>query len=241
MKRLLILTVALMPANCARQPVLRTGKILVNQNAPTSSPTQEPAKSRNKASSEPKNTKEVPTEFNGIDFKNQTYPMSVNLSYTTTFRTRTVRLKDGSYEYQDRGGLGGAQYELDDVDYIDLTGDGRKEAVVRLSQLVCGASCDGGSHFFYFYSSAHGKATLLSRIETGSLGYDCGLKSFTLKRESLTLETFKACSFDGISIKPVHGKDERGGKFIANEFTSFTFMFRRSRFVLKKREVFPNP
>jgi hypothetical protein len=107
--------------------------------------------------------------------------------------------------------------------------------------LICGGSCDGGAEFFYFYSSAHGKATLLSRIETGSLGYDCGLRSFNLKRESLTLETFKACSFDGISIKPVYEKDERGGKFIANEFTRFTFKFRGGRFVLRKREVSPNP
>ena len=241
LKVLLILTVVLTMANCAGQPNLRTSNTVMTQNAPTSSPTQEPAKSRNKASSEPKNTKEVPTEFNGIDFKNQTYPMSVNLSYTTTFRRRTVRLKDGSYEYRDRRGPGGAQYDLRNVDYVDVSGDGKKEAVVRISQVICGVSCDGGSDFFYFYSIDHGKPRLLSRLETGSLGYDCGLKSFNLKRGYLTLETFRACRFDGTSIKPGYDKGETGGKFVTNRFTQFNLRFNGQRFVLRKRKVFPYP
>jgi hypothetical protein len=214
----------------------------MTQNVPTpSSPAQESAKSRKDVLSEPRNTKEVPTEFNGIDFRNRSYPTNFDLSYTRSFRRQIVRLKDGSYESRDPKGLGGAQYELNNVDYIDLIGDGKKEAVVHLSQLICGASCDGGSDFFYFYSFVHGKAKLLSRIETGSLGYDCGLKSFNLAMEILTLETFRACRFNGISIKPAYEKDEIRGKFITNRFTQFTLRFNGHRFVQSRRTVFAQP
>jgi hypothetical protein len=56
------------------------------------------------------------------------------------------------------------------------------------------------------------------------------------------LETFRACRFNGIaSIPDNKDPDERGGKFLTNRFTSFVLEFKKSRFVLKKREVFPYP
>lgn len=242
MKRLLILTIALTMANCAGHPVSQTNNVAMSSSTATSDSSKAASEVRDDPGKESENEKkDVPSEFKNIDFKNFSYPMSIDPAMTPNLRRQTVKLTDGGYEYDDRKVGGGARYQLDEVDYVDLTGDGRKEAIVQLSQLICGGSCDGGAEFFYFYSSAQAKATLLSRIETGSLGYDCGLKLFSLKRESLTLETFKACSFNGTSIKPVYVKEEQGGKFIANEFTRFTFKFKGGRFVLKKREVFPNP
>jgi hypothetical protein len=238
----LILTIGLIVgAGCASPTRLQPSNPVVTQNALTPSPTQEPAKSRNDLSTEPESAKDVPTEFSAVDFKNRSYPTSLNPSYTPSLRRRNVQLKHGSYEYRDRKGPGGAQYDLRNVEYVDVGGDGKKEAVVRISQVICGASCDGGSDFFYFYSINHHKAKLLSRLETGSLGYDCGLKSFNLKRGFLTLETFRVCRFDGTSIKPGYDKDETGGKFLTNRFTQFILRFNGQRFVLRKRKVFPYP
>ncbi len=186
--------------------------------------------------------KDIPPEFRSIDFENFSYPISFNLAYTPDVRRRTVQLKDGTHEYQNRNGLGGAMYKLDDVDYVDLTGDGQKEAIVQLSQTICGGSCDGGSDFFYFYSIANGKPRLLSRLETGSAGYDCGLKFFILKKQVLNLETFRVCRFNGVEFKPASDDpEETGGKFLTNRFTRFVLRFNRNRFVLSQRKVFPCP
>jgi hypothetical protein len=226
-------------SGCASTPHLPISKTVMTQNAPTPKPTEESANSRIDVSNESRDAKEVPTEFSAVDFKNRSYPTSLNPFYTPSLRRRNVQLKDGSYEYRDRKGPGGAQYDLRNVDYVEVSGDGKKEVVVRISQVICGVSCDGGSDFFYFYSIDHGQAKLLSRIETGSLGYDCGLKSFNLKRGYLTLETFRVCRFDGISIKPGYDKDETGGKFLTNRFTQFILRFNGRRFVLRESKVFP--
>ncbi|MDX6558770.1 MAG: hypothetical protein QOF72_1819 [Blastocatellia bacterium] len=244
MKRLLILALALMLwANCARHSTHQASNVGISQNASTrESPKPTLTNDIDNDAKEPEKKQDVPPEFSKIDFKNFSYPMSVDLEITADFRRRSVSLKEGSYEYDDRRGFGGARYELDNVDYVDLTGDGQKEAVVQLSQLICGGSCDGGSDFFYFYSIADGKPRLLSRLETGSAGYDCGLKSFILKKQVLWVETFRACRFNGVEFRPVNNDpNETGDKFLTNRFTRFVLRFNGNRFVLSQRTVFPCP
>jgi hypothetical protein len=236
MNRLLILTVALiLGANCASRPVSRTGNVGVSQSTPT--PERPKPTSPNNDENAAKNSEEkqdVPPEFRNIDFKNS--------SYQTSFRKGSVRLREGSYEKEDRQGARGDTFDLMDVDYVDLNDDGRKEAVVRLGWVSCGVSCDGGSDLFYFYSIKGGTPILLSRIQTGSLGYDCGLKSFVLKNRHLALETFRACRFNGVEVKRINtDPDERGGKFLTNRYTQFEFEFNGRRFVLKSRKILPYP
>jgi hypothetical protein len=234
-KALLTLSVALMVgANCASHTNSQPSNVAVSQNTPTpesATPTRSNRQSNPSDDSEEK--KKVPPAFKNIDFKNFSYP--------TNFRKASIRLKDGSYEYPNRRGGGGDTFDLVDVDYVDLTGDGKKEAVVRLDWVSCGGSCDGGSDLFYFYSIKHGRPVLLSRIEMGSLGYYCGLKAFTLSKTNLTLETFRSCRFNCLSFKGAHDADETGGKFLTNRFTQFILRFNGRRFVLRKRNVFPYP
>src|SRR5882724_3464129 len=179
--------------------------------------------------------RDVPEAFKKTDFKNLTYPVSL--------RRKPITLKNGKFEY--REGIGGNSFELEGVDYADINGDTKKEAIVQLFQLSCGGSCDGGSHLFYFYAMKSGRLTLLSRIETGSLAYgECGLRSFSLRNSRLVLETFHVCRFDGLHLKP--GQDSRPnseakvGKFIANKFTRFRFEFAGRTFKLRRREVLRN-
>jgi hypothetical protein len=180
---------------------------------------------------------EIPLEFRDLDFKNLTYPIAHNSAYTVDARRRNVELKDGTREYPFKQGGGGVTYELDNVDYVDINGDRKKEAVVWISQLVCGGSCDGGSHFIYFYSAGQGKPKLLSHIELGGLAYDCGLKSFDLHGSGLSVETFRACRFNGVQFLPIEESDENGGKFMSNRSTRFWLRFVGTNFVQQKREI----
>ncbi len=234
-KTLFLLTVALMIGpSCASHTISQTSNTGVSQNTPTPVSSISPiAESRRDVSNDAEKKQDVPLAFKNIDFKNFSYP--------TSFRTPSIRLKDGTYEHDNATGGGGETFDLMGVDYVDLTGDGEKEVVVRLDWVACGGSCDGGSDLFYFYSIKRGRAILLSRIEMGSLGYDCGLKSFALSKTKLTLETFRACRFNGLSFKDAHDADETGGKFRTNRFTQFVLRFDGRKFVLRTRKVFPYP
>jgi hypothetical protein len=234
-KTLFLLTVGFMVGpSCASHPISQTSNTALSQNTPTTTSSISPiAESRRDVSNGAEKKQEVPLAFKNIDFKNFSYP--------TSFRRPSIRLKDGTYEHDNPTVGGGDTFDLSGVDYVDLTGDGEKDAVVRLDWVACGGSCDGGSYLFYFYSIRRGRAVLLSRIEMGSLGYDCGLKSFTLSKTNLKLETFRACRFNGLSFNSAHDADETGGKFLTNRFTQFGLRFDGRKFVLRTRKVFPFP
>ena len=179
----------------------------------------------------------VPAEFKHIDFKNFVYPISRYMASAAAISKRSVKLRDGKAEFPARPGGGGTTYDLRDVTYIDLNDDGRKEAIVRLSQVACGGSCDGGTEIFYFYSSRHQDPILLTRLEIGSNAYECGLKSFVLKDRKLLLETFRACRFTGSRFSlDYHNSGDRG-KFMTVLSTKFTFHFTGARFIQDRRRV----
>ncbi len=233
-RALLLFTIALMVgANCTKHSISQTSGPGISQTTPTPATAKAPASLSTADVSKALKKKSVPSEFREIDFKNLSYPISL--------KPGKVRLQDGKVEFFQDKYLGNSWFEFSDVDYVDLAGDGKKEAIVRLYQVICGGSCDGSSALFYFFSVSHGRLTLLSRIETGSIAYTCGLKSFVLKERTLVLEAFRLCSFDGVALKNAYDAENRGGKFIAKEFTRFTLEFDRREFVAKKREVLPNP
>ena len=239
MKRLPILAVYLFfILACARQSVPETNsrpiaetspKVQVAQQAPVISPTP---------SSTEEKVNDVPPEFSKVDFKNFSYPI--------TWRQQTVTLKNGHREFFEDKIFYNAWFDFMHVDFIDLTGDGSKEAVVDVLWVACGASCDGGSHLFYFYSMRNHKLRLLTHIETGAMAAEeCGLKSFILNKRELVLETFRVCRFNGISVVPTRDSHPNPnfspGKYRADKFTRFVFHNRAGSFILRKREVLPYP
>ena len=217
-KTLFLLTVALMVGpSCTSHTISQTSNAVVSQNTPTPANSTSPSRLRSRI-----------------------LILKISLIQQAS-EGPSIRLKDGTYEHDNPSGGGGDTFHLMDVDYVELTGDQEKEAVVRLDWTTCGGSCDGGSDIFYFYSIKRGRAVLLSRIEMGSLGYDCGLKSFMLRKTNLTLETFRSCRFNGLSFIGAHDAAETGGKFLTNRFTEFVLRFDGQRFVLRRRKVFPYP
>jgi hypothetical protein len=232
-----LVLVAILGANCASRTISQANRNAVQNAPPNAPPIKESAKPETTggdkvAATKPEN--EVPPEFKNVDFKNFTYPAS--------FEKGSVRLRDGKYEYEQpmKEGGGGENFDLHEVSFVDLAGDGKKEAVVVLHWISCGASCDGGSYLFYVYSSRKNKPVLFWRIESGSGGYGCGLKSLTVDGRNINLELFNNCRYKGAT--PV-SKNTEGelGKFSAVVYTRFIFKSDGKKVVLKKRGIFPFP
>ena len=181
---------------------------------------------------------QTPPEWRGVDFENFSYPVS--------WGKRVFKLDGGEFEFSEDNRFDGdarGWFTLNDVHYADVTGDATPEALVRVSQVRCGGSCDGGADLIYFYAGGGPKPKLFWRLETGSLGYGCGLKSFRVRRGAVTVETFKTCDFEDGNF---FGDDKREQgepifKFSAKTFTRFTFGYDGRRFALRRREVFTNP
>lgn len=175
--------------------------------------------------------KEVPAAFKGVDFKNFSYPIS--------WTRRAARLEDGRLEFHQDEVFGSGWFDLKDVGYADLTGDGMEEAVVDVDSVSCGGSCDGGSDLFYVYTIQKGRPKLLWRIESGDMAYGCGLKSFEADAGGVNIEVFRDCRLEGASL--VNEPGEHAMKYESKMFTRLRFEFENGNFALKSREVFPYP
>jgi hypothetical protein len=236
MKRAVLLAFAsILGADCASHNISRATQVAnLNQNTQQTLAGAGTAANANvnAVSEGSEKTGEAPVEFGNIDFKNFTYPVK--------WGKGSIRLTDGKYEHEDCKDTGGDTFELRSVDYVDLTGDEQKEAIVQVGWVSCGVSCDGGSNLFYLYSVRNNRLTLLWRLETGSLGYGCGLRSFIVRQRIITLEVFNKCRFDGSSFERENYSDETG-KFAAKAVTRLIFKFNGKRFVREKREVFTSP
>ena len=128
----------------------------------------------------------VPASFRGINFTTRSYG-TYQLSDGTN---RQLVLVDGRYRE-----FGETQnwFDLNDVVYTDLTGDGRPEAIVMLTHLECDRQCDGGKNLVYIYSREDGVLNEILKYESGSGMDGCSLKSLTVRNKVLTLDLFGRC------------------------------------------------
>lgn len=170
--------------------------------------------------------KQVPIELKNIDFKNFSYP---------TNDYGTIRLKNNEYRfpYPDtpRGGVSFGTFE---VYYADLTGDGKKEAIVELDVVKCGGSCDGGSDFFYVYTVREKKPELIWHFETGSWAFGCGVKDLSITKGQLALDVYGRCDVKNKALDLKYRSDNLG-KFSTENATQFIFGFNGARIVQKKK------
>lgn len=170
--------------------------------------------------------REVPEHFKNVDFKNYSYgpyalPNGGTLDLTLYNGELTLPLNPGWFSFRD-------------VYYKDVTGDGKAEAIVRLSHVECGVSCDGGTNLFYIYAVQNGRLKRIWEYETGSYAYGCGLKTFIVADKQLVLQLFGHC--------PKQGTDYPGpSKFVVEDFTYILFEFNGRRFVRNAIEFFPTP
>jgi hypothetical protein len=168
----------------------------------------------------------VGDDFHGIDFKNRSYPYRFSWG---KHKRINVHLKNGKHEYDFRDERG--WFDLSHVYIADLTNDRRPEVIVMIWHVACGASCDGGSALFYIYSFDNHRLKPLWQYETGDLAYGCGLKSFSAKRGTLTLELFGRCS-------QLNRTASSTGKSQIKDLTRVTFKSNGARFVVHKRKFF---
>jgi len=123
-------------------------------------------------------------------------------------------------------------FNLQDVYYRDLTGDGSPEAIVRLLHLRCHGTCDGGSDILYIYSRRNGKLKNIWRYETGSYAYGCGLKSITFQDKEITMQLFGRCSTQAmVSPGPA--------KFLVEDLTFSIFEFDGRQFTPSLTKYIP--
>ncbi|HEX2269034.1 MAG TPA: hypothetical protein VHH35_05850 [Pyrinomonadaceae bacterium] len=161
--------------------------------------------------------------FQHIDFENHSYG-----SYRFRHGTQIdLRLRNRKYEYNFEEVRG--WFHLENIYYADLTGDGIPEAIVMLSVVQCGASCDGGATLFCVYTLRKRSLHEIWRYETGTMAYGCGLKSFSAKSKEIVMELFGRC--------PVQGQEDPGpGKFLIEDLTRLNFKFEGGRFLRGKIE-----
>ncbi len=169
-----------------------------------------------------------PREFEQFDFNNYSYGPYTSGPYTLAGGKKIdLRLTHGLLELPNNS----SWFELKDVYYTDLTGDGKAEAIVRLYHVTCGVSCDGGTNLFYIYTERNGKLKPIWQYETGSYAEECGLQSFTAGGTEIMLGLFGEC--DGRAAP-----DLTPSKFMSKGVTSLVLDFNGRRFVEKSSEYF---
>lgn len=251
MKVLILLSALLFLSNCAIPAAAPSDKSVAADKSSFITPTPENTNSvivgnftplspeesikidnteRRKAESQIEKLKDVPEQLKKVDFLNFKYPR--NQSATI------IALKDGGYQYEYKSNgcvaCGGENYNLKSIYYTNLTGDDKKEAIVHMTVVSCGGSCDGGSDLFYFYSIRQNKLKLLWQYETGSLAYGCGLKSFAVKNGKITIEQFGKC------VRNKNLNDSTGmNKFQIQDTTRFVFGFDERKFVQDSKGIIP--
>lgn len=168
--------------------------------------------------------KVVPDEFKNVDFRNFKYPIA--------------RLKNGEHDSRNPKNplAGGQSITFDDVYYLDIDGDGKKEAIVFLYIVGCGASCDGGASQIYFYSSKNGETKLLDSIEFGSRADGCSLKSFRIANKKIYIEQFGRC------VKSNYEEDRNYTcKFCVKDLTKTVYFFKNSQLAKESSEIVDTP
>ncbi len=164
----------------------------------------------------------APRNFSDVDFQNFSY----GVYSSPELKPLSLTLTDGKM-WDDSG-----WFNLQDVYYKDVTGDGSPEAIVRLLHLRCHGSCDGGADLFYIYSRRNGQLKSIWRYETGSYAYGCGLKAITFGDKEIAVELFGRCSTQAmISPGPA--------KYLVEDLTSTTFGFDGRQFTTKSMKYIP--
>lgn len=165
----------------------------------------------------------APENFWAFDFMNFSYGDYVS----SDGEPRPLTLRQGVQENNP------GWFELKDVFYKDLTGDGIAEAIVRLWHVQCDDRCNG-TDLFYIYTTRNGKLKDLWRYETGTYTYGCGLKDVTFGHKQIVIELFGRCSRQAmVSPGPA--------KFLVEDSTFTVFEFNGSRFIIKSAKYIVEP
>ncbi|HEX8370994.1 MAG TPA: hypothetical protein VF604_20790 [Pyrinomonadaceae bacterium] len=163
------------------------------------------------------------SEIRRIDFKNFAYPDGITV-------------KDGRLDLSEKSTSktpSRLEYAVKDIQYADLTGDAKEDALVDLTTFMGGGSSIY-KHGFHLFSLEKGKAKLLWRLTTGSEA-DCGLKEVWTENKKLVLEVFGKCHAENTDLR----SEDYETDVNTDSFTRFTFAWNGRKFVRENLEVLP--
>ena len=114
-----------------------------------------------------------------VDFRNFTYPGFSG--------RKSIRVKDGELEYEPGRGCH-QSFTVREVDYLDFTGDGEEEALVRMiDHEACGSSW--AAVYYYVYTVRNDRPRLMWKFATGSEAHG-GEKDFRIEGKDLVFELY---------------------------------------------------
>ena len=167
------------------------------------------------------------SQIRGIDFS--------NFSYQQFWGRRPIKLKEGKQEFEAEGCH--TEYKLKAVNYIDLTGDRKEDALVHIEDFTaCGSS--GVSDYYYIYATRNDRPHLLWRFGTGSEGV-AGLKDFKLAGRALVFELFGRYRINGKKFVAVG--EQAIGECCPNHYSRVRVSWNGKRFHQTAIEFFPFP
>ena len=236
--KLILALIVLFLANCANQTTAPISENPPNQNinsAPKETPKPSPTMNVQPETEEFGYCKdyeqiELPktnSPIGKIDFKNLTYPKIWQKGF--------VKLKNGCVGEDAKNALGGCEFTLGSIDFVDFDGDGIDEALVDIGNF-CGAGSSSFSHNLFIYQVVNSKLKMIWKLSTGSESY-CGVKDYKLEGNEIKLEVYSDCSVkaDGNLDDICKGHGDNGAPY----FTKFVFGWLKNKFGVKKQEVFP--
>lgn len=122
-----------------------------------------------------------------IDFKNFTYPWYPE-GYIPPYKGRKVTLQNGEIRVNaiPSKKVENVWLTLDNISYVDLTGDDRDEAIVTVGGVT---TFNSGSACIFIYAMIGGMPKLLWHHETGDRAYG-GLRSIRTENRDLIVEQY---------------------------------------------------
>jgi hypothetical protein len=171
------------------------------------------------------------SQVNAVSLKSQIRKIDFNNFMYPGFQDKRIYLKNGKQEITRE--CGGTIYSLDDVAYVDFTGDRREEALVQITDFSgCGSSCL--TYNYYIYGIRHNRPHLLWKLASGCQGLG-GVKRSHLKGREMIFEVFGVSKIVGSQV--VGG--DSGGECCPKHFTRIRVAWDGRRFRQRSIKVFP--
>lgn len=125
-----------------------------------------------------------------VDFKNFTYPVCPNIGRNVLPGTKSISLTNGGLEVSE-GDFGNEEpidFSLSNVAYYDLTGDGKEEAIVTLTEFLFP---QGSSNCTFIYAWEEATPHMIQQYEFGS-GARGGLRRISVTDSELIIEQYES-------------------------------------------------
>lgn len=165
------------------------------------------------------------SQIRKVDFRNFSFP---------GLWEKHINLRDGKLEVISPS-EGCNSYTLKSVDYADLTGDGKEEALIHMDNFSgCGSA--GYIDYYYIYTLRNNRPRLLWKYSTGNDAQG-GLKTFSLNGRELVFELFGKSRIVGTKTKDLDETE----RCCPRQYSRIRVAWDGRRFRQRGVEYFPFP